>query len=164
MLLRLMLLGALAASGVGASSAHAQPNYVSQARLAYAAIICEKYAETASYFVGERRDDSDDSGRLFALGYRALQTVFEARHRGVSMRQESLAKELYYEFILNVRLGPTAEFDVGHTHRSITEIAWARIHDGIPNDVAVASADYLIQAKAAAQRLYREANCDFVGR
>lgn len=155
MLVRLMLLGALASSGVGASSAQTQPDYIAQARLAYAAIRCEKYAETAIV-----NETTGDSGRLFAIGYRALQAVLEARHRGESMGREVGVGEPYY-IILNIRLGPSPEFDVGRLHSFITDFAWSTIDSGVPGGI---TADNFIQAKAVAQRLYRDANCDFVGR
>jgi hypothetical protein len=155
MLLRLMLLGALASSGAGASWAQTQPDYVAQSRLAYAAIRCEKYAEIASI-----NEATGDSGRLFAVGYRALQSVLEARHSDGSVGREADATEPY-GIILNMRLGPSPEFDVGRLHHAITDLAWATIDAGVSGGI---TADNFIQAKAVAQRLYRDANCDFVGR
>lgn len=155
MLTRFVVLAALAASGFAPSFAQAQPDYVAQARLAYAAIRCEKYGETASI-----NETTSDSGRLFAVGYRALQTVFEARHRGVSMGKDAGANEPYW-IILQIRLGPTSEFDVGRVHDTITDFAWATIGEGVPGGI---TPDNFIQTKAVAQRLYRDANCDFVGR
>lgn len=136
-----MVLGALAASGVGASSAQAQPDYVAQARLAYAAITCEKYAETASI-----NESSGDNRRLFYVGYRALQTVFEARHRGVSMGKDAGANEPYW-IILQIMLGPTPEFDVGRVHETITDWAWIKIGDGVPGGI---TPDNFIQTKLVA--------------
>jgi hypothetical protein len=155
MLLRLMMLGAFAASGVGASSAQTPAEYEAQARLAYSAVTCEKYAEMASL-----NESTGDSGRLFTVGYRALQAVFQARHRGASMGKDAGEKEPHW-IILQIMLGPTAEFDVGRVHETISDFAWTKIADGVPGGV---TPDNFIKTKAVAQRLYRDANCDYVGR
>lgn len=155
MLTRFVVLGALAASGVGASSAQTPADYLAQARLAWAAFRCEQFAETASL-----DEPSGDNGRLFAVGYRAAQAVFQARHQGLDVGKQP-ASFAVNEFALWVRLGPTSEYDVGSFHAFVVSFAQNEIGNRVTGDPE--GTDYS-KRKPAALRLYNDANCDFVGR
>lgn len=131
------------------SIAQVSVDYAAQARLAYAAVRCEEFAEMASL-----DEKTGDAGRLFAIGYRALQVVFEARHRGVDMAPDT--KEPHW-IILSIRLGPTAEFDVGSPSAAIRYVVSTDVERGRPSKPLRSTTDSsgprLLDVREAARRL-----------